>query len=194
MRQSVSGGGAEREGDRHRIWSRLQALSKRSAQSLMRGLNPQTVRSWHELKSDAQPTEPPRRPVTKFLISHLESVLLSHHRCLMANNGRLSWEARRPELARTTLSSRLGKPQLPDLVWGFVGSWVVRGVKVGQMPGAAVNLMEAEMPLLVTVSNLSVCPGCACCTEEHLGSYATQPAELSLSLKRPLRYSLDLIK
>ena len=28
----------------------------------MRGLNPQTVRSWPELKSDAQPTEPPRHP------------------------------------------------------------------------------------------------------------------------------------
>ena len=36
--------------------------SELSAQSLMRGLNPQTVRSWPELKSDAQPTEPPRRP------------------------------------------------------------------------------------------------------------------------------------
>ena len=60
VRQSVSGGGAEREGDR--IWSSLQALSKQSAQSLMRGLNPQTVRSWPEPKSDAQPTEPPKRP------------------------------------------------------------------------------------------------------------------------------------
>ena len=36
--------------------------SELSAQSLTRGLNSQTVRSWPEPKSDAQPTEPPRRP------------------------------------------------------------------------------------------------------------------------------------
>ena len=36
--------------------------SELSAQSSMQASNPRTVRSWSELKSDAQPTEPPRRP------------------------------------------------------------------------------------------------------------------------------------
>ena len=40
--------------------------SELSAQSLMRGSNPQTARSSPELKSDAQPTEPPRHPERKF--------------------------------------------------------------------------------------------------------------------------------
>ena len=54
-------GGSER--GRHRIGSRLQAPgSEPSAQSLTRGSNSRTVRSWPELKSDAQPTEQPRRP------------------------------------------------------------------------------------------------------------------------------------
>ena len=39
-----------------------KAGSRLSAQSLMRGSNPQTVRTWPEPKSVAQPTEPPRRP------------------------------------------------------------------------------------------------------------------------------------
>ena len=36
--------------------------SELSAQSLTRGSNSRTVRSWPEPKSDTQPTEPPRRP------------------------------------------------------------------------------------------------------------------------------------
>ena len=36
--------------------------SKPSAQSPMQGSNPQATRSWPELKSEAQPTEPPRCP------------------------------------------------------------------------------------------------------------------------------------
>ena len=36
--------------------------SELSAQSPMRGPNSRTARSWPELKSDTQPTEPPRRP------------------------------------------------------------------------------------------------------------------------------------
>ena len=39
-----------------------EAGSKLSAQSPTRGSNPQTARSWAKPKSDAQPTEPPRRP------------------------------------------------------------------------------------------------------------------------------------
>ena len=56
----MSRGGGERE--RYRIWSRLQALSCLLAQSLMQGLNSQTARPWPKLKSDTQPTEPPRHP------------------------------------------------------------------------------------------------------------------------------------
>ena len=43
--------------------------SERSAQSTMRGSNPQTARSQPELKLDAQPIEPPRCPSRTFLIS-----------------------------------------------------------------------------------------------------------------------------
>ena len=62
--------------DRDRAWTRegqrqretrnpKQAPgSERSAQSLTRSSNPQTARSWPEPKSDAQPSEPPRRPRT----------------------------------------------------------------------------------------------------------------------------------
>ena len=45
-----------RERGRYRIQSRLQA------QSLTWGLNPGTLRSWLELKSDTLLTEPPRHP------------------------------------------------------------------------------------------------------------------------------------
>ena len=40
--------------------------SELSAQSPTRGSNPPTARSWPELKSDASPTEPPRRPCLYF--------------------------------------------------------------------------------------------------------------------------------
>ena len=52
------------EGQRERETQNLKqaAGSEWSAQSPMRGSNSQAVRSWPEPKSDAQPTEPPRRP------------------------------------------------------------------------------------------------------------------------------------
>ena len=58
-RQRMNGGGAEREGHTDR---KQAPGSEPSAQSPTWGSNSQTVRSWPELKSDAQPTEPPRRP------------------------------------------------------------------------------------------------------------------------------------
>ena len=51
---------------------------KLSAQSLTRGLNSQTVRSWPEPKSDAQPTEPPRCP-TEYVILDLRVVEFKRH-------------------------------------------------------------------------------------------------------------------
>ena len=54
-RQSVSRGGAEREGDTE---------SELSAQSPTWGSNPRTARSRPEPKSGAQPTEPPGRSWT----------------------------------------------------------------------------------------------------------------------------------
>ena len=56
----MSRAGTER--DTHRIWSRIPS-SELSAQSPTRGSNSWSVRSWPERKSDAQPTEPPRRPI-----------------------------------------------------------------------------------------------------------------------------------
>ena len=55
-------GGRERGGQRIPVGSEL------SAQSPTRGSNSWTVRSWPELKSDAQPTEPPRCPVLVWIL------------------------------------------------------------------------------------------------------------------------------
>ena len=61
QRQNASGLGAEREGDTEsETGSRLWAVNTEPDV----GSNPRAVRSWPELKSDAQPTEPPRRPST----------------------------------------------------------------------------------------------------------------------------------
>ena len=54
--ESTSGGGTEREGDRG---SEVAALT---AESPVKVLNSQTLRSWPEPKSDAQPSEPLRCP------------------------------------------------------------------------------------------------------------------------------------
>ena len=58
--------GRGRERGRHRIGSRLQALS---CQHRADGgdLNPQIARSWPELKSDTRPTEPLRLPKKRTL-------------------------------------------------------------------------------------------------------------------------------
>ena len=62
-RQSVGRGGSEREGDTE---SQAAPGSEPSAQSLTRGSNSLAARSRPELKSAAQPTEPPRRPLIPF--------------------------------------------------------------------------------------------------------------------------------
>ena len=59
------GGGAERETQN----PKQAPGSKLSAQSPMQGLNSQTARSLPEPKSDAQPTEPPRRPTKERFIT-----------------------------------------------------------------------------------------------------------------------------
>ena len=53
-----------REGQRERGFRASEAGSVLTAESSMWGSNSRTVRSWSELKSDAQPTEPPRGPET----------------------------------------------------------------------------------------------------------------------------------
>ena len=57
-RQHERGRGRERETQNLKQAPGSELL----AQSPTQGLNSQTARSWPELKSDAQPTEPPRRP------------------------------------------------------------------------------------------------------------------------------------
>ena len=61
------------EGQRERETQNLKQApgSEPSAQSLTRGSNSRTARSWPEPKSDAQPTEPPMRPETAIWISRL---------------------------------------------------------------------------------------------------------------------------
>ena len=59
-RDSMSKGRAEREKETQN--PKRAPGSELSAQSPTRGWNSQTVRSWPEPKSDAQPTEPPRHP------------------------------------------------------------------------------------------------------------------------------------
>ena len=59
--------GKSRERGRHGIWKQAPG-SELSAQSPMQGLDPWAMRSWPELKLEAQPTEPPRhRHVERFL-------------------------------------------------------------------------------------------------------------------------------
>ena len=58
--------GEVRERGGQRIQSGLCTV-KLTAVSLTQGLNPQTMRSWSEPKSDTQPTEPPRRPYSDLL-------------------------------------------------------------------------------------------------------------------------------
>ena len=55
--ESMSGGGAESEGDRG-----SEAGTLLTEASLMGGSNPQMLRSRPEPKSDAKPTEPHRQP------------------------------------------------------------------------------------------------------------------------------------
>ena len=55
-------GGGERWRHRFWRWLRLWAVSP------TRGSNSPAVRSWPEPKSDAQPTEPPRRPSDMYII------------------------------------------------------------------------------------------------------------------------------
>ena len=58
------------EGQRERETQNLKQApgSEPSAQSPTRGSNSQTARWWPELKSDVEPTEPPRRPYLFVLI------------------------------------------------------------------------------------------------------------------------------
>ena len=72
----MSRGGAERKS--YQIQSRLQPPSCQH-RAPPRGSNPQTLRSWPELKLDAQLSEPPRCPWREFLktFSDVCSVCLS---------------------------------------------------------------------------------------------------------------------
>ena len=65
-RQSMNGGGSERERETQN--PKQAPGSELSAQSLTRGLNSRTARSWPEPKLDAQPTEPPRHPKNSFFL------------------------------------------------------------------------------------------------------------------------------
>ena len=59
-RQSMNGGGAEREGDTEsETGSRLRAITPEPDAGLK--LTDREIVTW--LKSDAQPTEPPKRPI-----------------------------------------------------------------------------------------------------------------------------------
>ena len=55
-------GEGQRERERETQKQKATLGSELSAQSQMWGLNPRTVRSWPEPKSDVSPTEPLRRP------------------------------------------------------------------------------------------------------------------------------------
>ena len=57
-----TGRGSSRQRQREK-----QTLQKQSRESSA-GLNPRTLRSGPEMKADAQPTEPPRRPHDNFIL------------------------------------------------------------------------------------------------------------------------------
>ena len=78
------GRGREREKERERETQNPKQApgSGLSAQSPMRGSNSQAVRPWPEPKSDAQLTEPPRRPSTVHSLKRREALLKSRGRTL----------------------------------------------------------------------------------------------------------------
>ena len=71
-RQSTSRGGAERDTQN----PKQVPGSELSAQSPMQVSNPWTVRSWPELKSDAQLTETPRHPIAIISLNNLSAPFL----------------------------------------------------------------------------------------------------------------------
>ena len=75
--------GRSRERGRHRIRSSLQALS--CQHRAWRG-----VRSWPELKLDAQPTEPPRHPTITVLLYQTQDIYPKESSWLNSNFNKIS--------------------------------------------------------------------------------------------------------
>ena len=99
--------------------------SKLSAQNPMRGLNPQTVRSCPEPKSDTQPTEPPRCPYG------FSSVVRSSEPSLQGSLRSLRWGyGEKPMMGmlvwpQVSLCLRLlCSPNVCDTPWGSQRPWL----------------------------------------------------------------------
>ena len=93
--------------------------SELSAQSPMRGSNPQTVRSWPEPKSDAQLTEPPRRPyVYLFLRERERGKECKQGRSRERRRHRIRNRLQAPSCQhRAGCGARTDKPRDHDLSW-----------------------------------------------------------------------------
>ena len=107
--------------------------SELSAQSPTRGSNSQTTRSWPEPKSDAQPTEPPRRPRNTMIYSTQKEKVSCFQTDLWG-----TWVAqsvKRPTLAQVMMS------------W-FVSSRPALGSMLTAQPGACLGFCVS----------LSLCP------------------------------------
>ena len=94
----MNGGGAEREGGTEsEAGSRLRAISPEPDAGLE--LPDREIVTW--LKSDAQPTAPPRRPMPSFLYSSLHCpafyMIQKIHREKMNTNSQFPWRRKREQ-------------------------------------------------------------------------------------------------
>ena len=85
--------------------------SEQSAQSLTGGSNLQTVRSWPELKSDAQLTEPPKHPGKKTLLTLFQTLFSGLFSLISCKE----WIVYKQKLKNATLSKGLGLKNIRDL-------------------------------------------------------------------------------
>ena len=119
QRESMSRRGAERERETQNL--KQAPGSELSAQSPMQGSNSQTVRWWHEPKSDAQPTEPPRCPLV--IIFNVKGLFMIY-RCgkYVTNSGRFSACILLLQLPEKGMESGLwiGKVQNKNLVFSYM--------------------------------------------------------------------------
>ena len=111
----MSEGGAERERETQN--PKQAPGSELSAQSLTWGSNPRTVRSWPELKPDAQPTEPPRRPKTSVMTLDPPGLsrLISLSPGQLISNIKFTWKPDSLSSCNLTCSQTLGSRVWPSL-------------------------------------------------------------------------------
>ena len=145
-RQSMNGGGSEREGD-----TEAEAGSELSAQNLTRGSNSQTMRSWPEPNSKAQPTEPPR-------CSSSSSFLKFTYLCLRKRESRggAEREGERGSQAGSLLPAQSPTQGLSPthckiiMTWAEIKSWMLKQLSHPGAPGVSFSIRQKSTATLST--------------------------------------------